>query len=134
MRNILLPIATFLALAGCAAESPEAPPSPSAAPSLSPLQLYHVPDFARAPYEPLTRANAVAIAMTEWRAFGQLVDDDPPNTRPPLPTEQMPDRMPGYWQRVGVYWWLGQNADRPEAAWTGKHDADGNEFVSERTD
>lgn len=134
MRNILLPIAAFLALAGCAAESPEAPSSPSVAPSLSPLQLYHVPDFARAPYEPFTRANAVAIAMTEWRAFGQLVDDDPPNTRPPLPTEQLPDRMPGYWQRVGVYWWLGQNADRPEAAWTGMHDADGNEFDSARAD
>src|SRR5271166_7168765 len=111
MRNILLSIAALLALGGCVAESADVSLSPSVAPSLAPPELYHVPDFARAPYEPLTRANAVAIAMTEWRAFGQLIDDDPPHTRPPLPAEQMPDRMPGYWQRVGEYWWLGQNAD-----------------------
>jgi len=93
-----------------------------------------VPDFARVPYVPFSRADAVAIAMTEWRAFGQLVDDDPPHTRSPLAPDQMPDRMPGYWQRVGEYWWLGQNADRSEAAWTGKHDADGNEFDADRAD
>ena len=60
--------------------------------------------------EPFTRADAVAIALREWRAFGQLVDDDPPDTRPPLPPELKPERMPGQWQRVGEYWWLGQNA------------------------
>ena len=29
------------------------------------------------------------------------------------------------WQRVGEYWWLAMNAGAPEAAWTGKHDANG---------
>ncbi len=134
MRNVVLPIAAMLALGGCAAEPPEAPSSPSVAPALTVPELYHVPDFARAPYETLSRANAVAIAMIEWRAFGQLVDDDPPHSRPPLAPDQMPDRTPGYWERVGEYWWLGQNADRTQAAWTGKHDADGNEFDADRAD
>lgn len=135
MRNILFPIATLLAVVGCVAAPPAAPPSPpSAAPTLTTPELYHVPDFARIPYEPLTRSDVVAIAMSEWRAFGQLVDDDPPHSRPPLPPDLMPDRMPGLWQRVGEYWWLSQNADRAEAAWTGKHDAEGKEFEPDRDD
>jgi Uncharacterized protein conserved in bacteria (DUF2272) len=134
MRSALYLVAALLALGGCAAEPPEASIVPAVAPSLTVPERYHVPDFARVPYEPFARADAVAIAMTEWRGFGQLVDDDPPHTRPPLPSEQMPDRMPGLWQRVGVYWWLGQNADRVEDAWTGKHDADGDEFDARRAD
>jgi Uncharacterized protein conserved in bacteria (DUF2272) len=134
MRRALFSLAALLPLGGCGAEHPAAPLSPVVAPLLTIPELYHVPDFARRPYEPFARSNAVAIAMTEWRAFGQLVDDDPPDTRPPLPPELMPDRMPGLWQRVGVYWWLGQNADRLEDAWTGKHDADGDEFDANRAD
>jgi hypothetical protein len=72
--------------------------------------------------------------MTEWRGFGQLVDDDLPHTRPPLSPDLMPDRMPGLWQRVGIYWWLGQNADRVEDAWTGMHDEAGTEFEARRAD
>jgi hypothetical protein len=62
------------------------------------------------------------------------VDDDPPHTRAPQPPEEMPERMPGLWERVGEYWWLGQNPNRREAAWTGKHDAEGSEFDARRGD
>jgi hypothetical protein len=131
MRGALFPVMVLLALGGCAAEAPEAP---VVAPALTVAERYHVPDFARVPYEPFDRANAVGIAMAEWRAFGQLVDDDPPHTRPPLAPDEMPDRMPGLWQRVGMYWWLGQNADRVEDAWTGMHDQAGTEFEARRAD
>ena len=135
MRSVLLLMAILPALGGCAAKPPPAAPAPPAvAPRLTYRELYHVPDFARVPYEPLTRADAVAIAMQEWLAFGQHVDDDPPDTRPPLPADLLPERMPGLWQRVGEYWWLGQNADQPEAEWTGKHNADGTEFSADRDD
>jgi hypothetical protein len=131
MRSVLVPVATLLALGGCAGK-PVKPPAPTAAVSLTAAQLYHVPDFARLPYEPLSREDVVGIAVREWRSFGQLVDDDPPNTRPQLPADLMPERMPGMWERVGEYWWLGQNADRQESSWTGKHDAEGEEFDARR--
>jgi hypothetical protein len=134
MRSILFPMATLVALGGCGAKPSPQDSSPSNAPALTPQELYHVPDFARVPFEPLTRADAVAIAKREWLAFGQPVDDDPPKTRPPQPADLMPERMPGLWERVGEYWWLGQNADRPEAEWTGKHDAEGTEFSADRDD
>jgi hypothetical protein len=123
----------MLALAGCATEPPE-PELPSAAepPLAVGGQSFRVPDFARVPFEPFSREDAVAIALREWRSFGQLVDDDPPDTRPPLPPELKPERMPGLWQRVGEYWWLGLNSDRVEAAWTGKHNAAGTEFEARR--
>jgi Uncharacterized protein conserved in bacteria (DUF2272) len=132
LRNTLL--AVFLALAGCAAKPPESPDTAVISPELTIPELYHVPDFARVPFEPFDRANAVGIAMAEWRAFGQLVDDDPPHSRPPLSAEEMPDRMPGLWQKVGVYWWLGQNANRKEDAWTGMHSENGDEFEARRAD
>jgi hypothetical protein len=40
--------------------------------------------------------------------------------------------MAGLWQRVGEYWWVGQNADRPEGAWTGMHDENGTVFPAKR--
>ncbi|HEX3574588.1 MAG TPA: DUF2272 domain-containing protein [Rhodopila sp.] len=134
MRSVPCLMAILLAFGGCAAKPPEPEPPAAVVPSLTAQQLYHVPDFARVPYEPLTREDAVAIAMQEWRAFGQPVDDDPPDTRPPLPADLMPERMPGLWQRIGEYWWLGQNADQPEAEWTGKHDAVGTLFSADRDD
>lgn len=88
----------------------------------------HVPLFARKPYEPFSRADAVAMAMDEWRLWGQNVDDLPPGERPPNPPELKPERYPGLWERVGEYWWLGQDANRFESAWTGKHDEFGNLF------
>jgi hypothetical protein len=88
----------------------------------------HVPAFANQGWAPFSRAAAVAIALREWRLFGQPVDDDPPDTRPiPLP-EDKPERMDGLWQRVGEYWWIGQEPDAKEVAWTGKHDETGTIF------
>lgn len=116
-------------LAGCSGHG--GTPSPSA--SISPgaaidRQGGHVPEFAIRPYMPFSRADAVAIASREWRLFGQPIDDDPPDTRPPLPPELKPERMAGLWERVGEYWWISQDPDRSEGSWTGKHDAGGSEF------
>ncbi len=88
----------------------------------------HVPPFARIPYEPFSRADAVAIALREWRLWGQKVDDDPPGNRPPPLPEDKPERQPGLWQRVGEYWWTGQRTGATEAAWTGTHDENGKVF------
>lgn len=113
----------MLALARCA---PAPPSHRQVAPQIAPDA--HVPPFATVPYEPISRESVVAIALREWRLFGQPVDDDPPGTRPPPPPDQKPEREPGLWQRVGEYWWLGLNAGTPESAWTGKHDATGQVF------
>ena len=85
----------------------------------------HVPPFARIPYEPITRDAVVAIALREWRLFGSPVDDNPPGSYRPASPQDKPERQQGLWQRVGEYWWLAMNAGSPEAAWTGKHDANG---------
>jgi hypothetical protein len=88
----------------------------------------HVPPFARIPYEPISRAAVVAIALREWRLFGSQVDDDPPGSYRPASPEDRPERQQGLWQRVGEYWWLAMNAGTPASAWTGKHDAEGMVF------
>ena len=107
-----LVLATVFALADCTT----APP-PS-----------RVPPFAARPYEPFVRANAVAIALREWRLFGSPIDDpalEGVEVGSPL---DKPERLAGLWQRVGEYWWLGQSLDESAATWTGKHDARGNVF------
>ena len=91
-----------------------------------------VPPFARVPYEPFSRTSVVAIALREWRLFGEPVDDDPPGTRPRPAPEDKPEREPGLWQRVGEYWWLGLDPGSPESAWTGEHDAQGHVFPAEQ--
>lgn len=91
----------------------------------------NVPPFARAAYAPFSRADAVAIALREWRLWGMPVDDDPPDSRPAPTLEQKPERAPGLWQRVGEYWWTGQDASNPDASWTGKHDQNGLEFTND---
>ncbi len=88
----------------------------------------HVPPFALVPWEPFSRQAAVAIAEREWRLFGQPIDDDPPGTRPPPPPDLKPERAPGLWQRVGEYWWIGQDPGEREVSWTGKHDENGHVF------
>ena len=111
-----LPFAALLTglLAGCAGrQAANVPPDA------------HVPPFARVPFEPISRESVVAIALCEWRLFGQPVDDNPPDTRPPPPPEFKPEREPGLWQRVGEYWWIGMDAGSKEAGWTGKTDGGG---------
>ena len=115
-------IGAALALAGCATPSAE---------RASPFLAGRYPPFATRPDEPFSRQAVVAIALREWRLFGQLVDDDPPGTRPPPDPDAKPERLPGLWQRVGEYWWLGMPADRRESAWTGKHDEDGAVFAAD---
>jgi hypothetical protein len=97
-------------------------------------QAGHAPPFARIPYEPFTRAEAVAIAEQEWRLFGQRVDDDPPRNGSDPPPDADPQRLPGFWERIGEYWWLGQDVDRREAAWTGIHNEAGQEIDEGRED
>jgi hypothetical protein len=95
-----------------------------AACSGGPMQDAHVPPFAKVPYEPFSRQAVVAIALREWRLFGQNVaNPDGEATR-----VIKPERDEGLWQRVGEYWWLGLNAGSPESAWTGKHDGKGAVF------
>jgi len=114
VRRALCCALLFLA-AGCAGSRPDR----------------HVPPFGRVPYEPFSREAAVAIALREWRAFGAPVNDDPPDPTRVVPAEHKAERADGLWQRVGEYWWLGQDADAPEAKWTGKHDGRGHVFPAE---
>lgn len=85
-----------------------------------------VPDYAKTPYEPFSRENAVAIALREWRAWGMQVNDAPPG--PDLPLDVRSDRQAGMWQRVGDYWWIGQDAGSQSSAWSGKYGDGGREY------
>jgi hypothetical protein len=87
----------------------------------------HVPPFAAKPFEPFSRAAVVAVALREWRLFGQNVADPEADAARTV----KPEREPGLWQRVGEYWWLGLNAGSAESAWTGKHDGAGRVFAPE---
>jgi hypothetical protein len=122
-------VLALTALAGCVAQQPT---TAARGPHSDIMPDSHVPDFARTPYEPMTRAAVVAIALREWRLFSQPVDDDPPGTRPPPLPEDKPERWDGLWQRVGEYWWFGLDAGSPESGWTGMHDANGNVFPANR--
>src|SRR5580704_16169011 len=88
-------------------------------------EVSHIPPFARIPYEPFSRAAAVAIAQREWRLFGSSVNDDDHLNW------DKPERNEGLWQRVGEYWFVGMNPGAPESRWTGKHDEYGREFSPE---
>ena len=105
---------SLLLLTGCAAPAPVmltvSPPPPD----------QHVPDYARRPFEPFSRTNAIAIALREWRAFGSVVDDGPPRAEAPGPARA--DNQPGLWQRVGDYWWFGQDAGTRQSGWTPRYD------------
>ena len=89
----------------------------------------HVPDFVTRGFSPFNRNDTIAIALREWRLFGEPVDDDDPEQRPdPATASVKPERLPGLWQRVGEYWWIGQDPYESEVAWTGKQDGDGRPF------
>jgi hypothetical protein len=87
----------------------------------------HVPPFAKVPFQPFSRQAVVAVALREWRLFGQnIANPDAEATR-----VIKPEREEGLWQRVGEYWWLGLNAGSMESGWTGKHDGNGAMFPPE---
>lgn len=113
--SVLLPSILMAALAGCAA-----PPAS------------HAPDYTQ--YEGFHRETAVAIALREWHLFGSPVHDEPPGSRLPLTADETPSRQDGLWQRVGDYWWIGQNTGTRASLWTGRTDENGNEFPVEAED
>jgi hypothetical protein len=104
------PVCCLLLLAGCARDAA-------------------VPPFAARPYAPFSRQETIAIALREWRLFGQIVADAPPTSPLGSPLGgTKPERAPGLWQRVGEYWWIGQNPGVAARRWTGRNDASGQEF------
>ncbi|MDR3505553.1 MAG: DUF2272 domain-containing protein [Acidocella sp.] len=101
-------LALLLLLSGCAAQN-------------------HAPPFANMPYEPFSRSAAVAVAMDEWRLWGNRVDDT--GGADYVQAEAtMGERQQGLWQRIGEYWWEGMNAGDQTSGWTGKHDGAGHVF------
>lgn len=132
----LLFVVLALPLQACTTAAPEtsqaATPTPAAAQFVA--MSGHSPPFARVPYRPFSSAEVVAIAEQEWRLFGERVDDDPPHSRADPPGEEEASHSPGLWERIGEYWWLGQDIDRRESAWTGMHDENGQEIEQSRED
>lgn len=135
-RLPLFGIAAAVLASGC---TPVA--QPSSQPTQTPSAQYangnqgpygydaHVPDFATRNFEPFNRQDVVAIALREWRLFGKPVSDDDPEDRPEASTPALkPERIPGLWQRIGEYWWIGQDPAETEVSWTGKQDSDGQLF------
>lgn len=88
----------------------------------------HIPDFAKAPYEPFARQAAVAIAIREWRLFGESVALEADSQEAREAESYHPEQIAGLWQRIGEYWWLALYADQPARARTGKHDERGVPF------
>lgn len=86
------------------------------------------PPFIRNCFGNFDRASAIAIAYAEWRAWGQVVYDADPHDHGPVDPDTKAERQPGFWQRVGLYWWIGMNQSNASAGWTGKQDATGAEF------
>ncbi|WP_239002921.1 DUF2272 domain-containing protein [Rhodovastum atsumiense] len=126
---------SLLLLAACGSRPAPRAALPSAQqPRVSEIAAMHVPPFAEQPFERFSRINVLSIALREWRSFGQPVRDDPPDNRPEMSQAEMPDHQPGLWQRVGEYWWLGQDADAPARAWTSKYDGDGRPIPAGRED
>lgn len=113
-------------------QPPTEPPSPAPVAAQFIAESGHSPPFARMAYEQFSRADAVAIAQQEWLRFGQRVDDEPHSADDP--PDDAPERAPGAWERIGEYWWLGQDAGRRKSTWTGMHDENGQEFDERRDD
>lgn len=116
----LLPL---LALAACA--TPPAPVTQSTAPPAFGSDQ-QAPAYVRRGYETFSARNVVAVTEREWRAFGSVVDDLPPGGSIPHAARQ--DQQPGLWQRVGDYWWIGQNYGTPEDEWGSKYNQNGTEY------
>jgi hypothetical protein len=113
-------ILVVLLLAACAAAPPPPPAPRIGAPGTA--TTAHIPPFARWPYEPFSREAAVQLALGEWRAFRQ------PVSYPHVEEAEDDEREEGFWQRVGLYWWIGLDPSWPQSGWTGIHDASGQVF------
>ncbi len=124
------PLLLLLLVSACAAQPQGRGPATAGAQAGGLGIDMHVPDFARRPFEPFTRENTIAIAQREWRAFGMNVNDDPPEQQV-RPRDTRPDHQAGLWQRVGEYWWLGQNAGNPEDGWTSKYSEYGTRYAGD---
>jgi hypothetical protein len=132
MRRSVLLVCGPLVIAGCAAKPVVRPSAAVRRPLLgapqAPVPDDHVPTFARQPYEPFARDEAVAIAEREWRLFGGPIDDVDPKDRPPPQPWEKPERWPGLWERVGEYWWTAMWPEMRQGQWTGKHNSEGAVF------
>ncbi|GBQ61535.1 hypothetical protein AA103196_0057 [Ameyamaea chiangmaiensis NBRC 103196] len=135
--RLVFPSLALLALGACAAPAPQPHPVPTPVAQYrqgqGPLMADdHVPDFATRNFVPFNRQDVVAIAVREWRMFGQPIADDDPVDRPePSVASIKPERAPGLWQRIGEYWWIGQDPQETEIAWSGKRDENGTSFAFE---
>jgi hypothetical protein len=139
--HVFTPVRLFcllmFSLVGCKANTPLVAEEPDSKPVGAQFiaEAGHSPPFARLPYEAFGRAEAVAIAEQEWRLFGEPVNDDPPPPGGFGPAQgDDPSRAPGQWERIGEYWWLSQDSDRRESAWTGMHDENGQQIDAGRVD
>jgi hypothetical protein len=123
-------------LEACAHEQPPAVEEVGVEPKREQFiaQSGHSPPFARYSYSAFSRVDAVAIAQQEWRLFGQRVFDDPPDAGVETPSNDDATRLPGFWERIGEYWWLGQDAERRESAWSGMYDESGQGIEGGRDD
>ena len=121
--NRLLPL---LLLAACSSK----PPTIAALTKPDRGTDQQTPYYVRHSPEAFSRANAVAIAQREWRAFGAIVDDSPPSEIP-LPQILRPDHQPGLWQRVGDYWWIGQDSGSDESDWNSRYNENGAAFTGD---
>ena len=114
-----------LALSACAAHPP-APVVTQQRPTLSSFDP-HLPPYVRDPPEPFSRVNALAVAQREWRAWGNLIDDNPPGSD--LPISLRPDQQPGMWQRVADYWWMSQDYGATESGWSSRYNENGTPYA-----
>ena len=87
----------------------------------------HLPSYVRNGFDQFRRQNVVGIAEREWRGFGSIVDDSSPGTNP-LPRSARPDQQPGLWQRVGDYWWGGQDFGALSGGWSSRFNESGTEY------
>lgn len=125
LHRPVLRLLPLLLLAACVTRT--APPivALGAAPSAD----QQLPLYVRRGFEPFSRTNAVAIAQREWRAFGSVVDDGPPDR--PLPHDSRLDQQPGLWQRVSDYWWQSQDNGTREAEWGSKYSPSGTQYTGD---
>ncbi len=120
MRRHLPVLLLLTALAACAAPKPPQAPREG-----------RPPEDTGAGF---SRQRAIQTALREWRLFGSPIHDEAPGSHLPLEADEMPSRQDGLWQRVGDYWWVSQKPGSRASLWTGKTDANGDEFPAEDAD